>query len=90
MEMERFVILLYCAFMIVFFVFPASLVIADRFSDRVHAWLKRRIRKARRDLAAWLIAPEGLTVVSAENGDRRTEQASTGLDDFLSVIWRDA
>ena len=60
--MERFVILLYIAFLLVFLGVPAVIVLKDKFSDRVHAWLKRRIRRARRDLAAWLMAPEGLTV----------------------------
>jgi len=60
--METFVIVLYIAFLLVFLGVPAAIVLMDKFSDRFHAWLAKRIRKARRDLAAWLLAPEGLTV----------------------------
>lgn len=60
--METFVIVLYIAFLLVFLGVPAAIVLMDKFSDRAHAWMRRRIRKARRDIAAWLLAPEGLTV----------------------------
>lgn len=88
--MERFVILLYIAFMLVFLGVPAAIVLMDKFSDRVHAWMRRRIRRARRDLAAWLMAPEGLTVRPMTE----TETALAPLkveaaeDELLEIIGR--
>lgn len=88
--MERFVILLYIAFLLVFLGVPEAIVLMDKFSDRAHAWMRRRIRRARRDLAAWLMAPEGLTVRPMTE----TETALAPLkmegsaDELLEIIGR--
>ena len=88
--METFVIILYIAFLLVFLGAPAALLLADRFSDRVHAWLAKRIRKARRDLAAWLLAPEGLTVRPMTETETALAPVTAPVDDdeLLDMLGR--
>ena len=88
--METFVIILYIAFLLVFLGAPAALLLADRISDRVHAWLAKRIRKARRDLAAWLLAPEGLTVRPLTETETALAPVTAPVDDdeLLDMLGR--
>ena len=88
--METFVIILYIAFMLVFLGVPAAIVLMDKFSDRAHAWMRRRIRRARRDIAAWLLAPEGLTVRPMTETDTALAplKVKAADDELLEIIGR--
>ena len=88
--METFVHLIFLSFLLVFCAVPAALLLADRFSDRVHAWLAKRIRKARRDLAAWLLAPEGLTVRPLTETETALAPVTAPVDDveLLDMLGR--
>ena len=88
--METFVHLIFLSFLLVFCAAPAALLLADRFSDRVHAWLAKRIRKARRDLAAWLLAPEGLTVRPLTETETALAPVTAPVDDdeLLDMLGR--
>lgn len=88
--METFVHLIFLSFLLVFCAAPAALLLVDRFSDRAHAWLAKRIRKARRDLAAWLLAPEGLTVRPLTETETALAPLSVEVaaDELLELIWR--
>ena len=86
--MERFVILLYIAFMFVFFGVPAAIVLMDKFSDRAHAWMRRRIRRARRDLAAWLLAPDGLTVCPMTDTETALAPMEVSDEELVELLRR--
>lgn len=86
--METFVIVLYIAFLLVFLGVPAAIVLMDKFSDRAHAWLKRRIRKVRRDFAAWLLAPEGLTVRPLTETETALAQTEVSAEELVEMIRR--
>ena len=88
--METFLIVLYIAFLLVFLGVPAAIVLMDKFSDRAHAWMRRRVRKVRRDLAAWLMAPEGLTVRPMTETETALAPISVEVaaDELLEIIWR--
>lgn len=88
--METFVHLIFLSFLLVFCAAPAVLLLADRFSDRAHAWLAKRLRKVRRDLAAWLLAPEGLTVRPLTETETALAPVTVPVDDdeLLDMLGR--
>lgn len=86
--MENLVNIIYISFVAIFVIVPGAVVLADQCSDRFHGWLRRRIRKARRDLASWLLAPEGLTVRPLTETETALAPVTVDVDDELVELLR--
>ena len=86
--MENFVYIIFAAFVFVFAIVPGAIVLANQYSDRFHTWLQRRIRKARRDLAAWLLAPDGLTVCPMNETETSLAPMEVSVEELVDMIRR--
>ena len=85
--MENLVYIIYISFVAIFVIVPGAVVLADQCSDRFHAW-RRRIRQARRDLAAWLLAPDGLTVRPLTETEIALAKVTVDEDELLETLRR--
>ena len=86
--MENLVYIIYISFVAIFVIVPGAIVLADQCSDRFHAWLQRKIRKARRDLASWLLAPDGLTVRPLTETEIALAKVTVDEDELLETLRR--
>ena len=86
--MENLVYIIYISFVAIFVIVPGAVVLADQCSDRFHAWLRRRIRKARRDLASWLLAPDGLTVCPMTDNETVLAPMEVSDEELVELLRR--
>jgi len=72
------------AFILVFVIAPAALLLADRYSDKAHAVIAEKAKLIKRELAARWLAEQGLTVRPLDG----TKAAPVGVDEMMEIIGR--
>ena len=74
-------------FALVFCVFPAALLLADRYSDKAHRAIHCKLTEWKVELASRWMAAEGLTVIPMNEYVPEPEAVHTAsVDDLLRII----